>query len=223
VRPTVQKPRGGFLPTLSVRLLFFFFLGSTNAWDLIIVLWKKLFFFHKSLFFSFIAYFLYLHFKCYPLSRFPLWTPPSLTSSHCLYEGAPHPRLPSLAFPYIGALKPSGPRAAPPTDVQKGHPLPHMQPELWVPPCAFFSWWSSPQELWGSGRVTLLLPPRGCNPPQLLQSFLQLLHWGPCTQIEISFPLWPSLALSLFPSTLLRGYSEKISASLLHSRFYPFC
>jgi hypothetical protein len=42
----------------------------------------------------------------------------------------------------------SGPRATPPTDVQQDHPLPHMQPEPWVPPCVLFgSWWSSPQKL----------------------------------------------------------------------------
>ena len=28
---------------------------------------------------------------------------------------------------------PSGPRAAPPTDIQQGHPLPHMLPAPWVP------------------------------------------------------------------------------------------
>jgi hypothetical protein len=39
------------------------------------------------------------------------------------------------------------------TDVQQGHPLPHMQPEALVPPSVFFGWWSSPQELRGWGRL----------------------------------------------------------------------
>jgi hypothetical protein len=46
----------------------------------------------------FIGYFLYLHFKCYLLSRSPLWKPPIPSPSPCLYEGAPpsiHPLLPS--------------------------------------------------------------------------------------------------------------------------------
>ena len=65
--------------------------------------------------------------------------------SPCLYEGAApptHSRPPDLAFPYSGASNTPGPRASPPTDVQQGHPLPHMQPAPWVPPCAFFGWCS---------------------------------------------------------------------------------
>jgi hypothetical protein len=63
-----------------------------------------------------------------------------------------HPHLPALAFPDNGA--PSGPRTSPPINVQQGHhPLPHMGPESWVPPCVLFVCWSSPWELRGEGAV----------------------------------------------------------------------
>jgi hypothetical protein len=41
----------------------------------------------------------------------------------------------------------TGPRASPTTDVRQGHPLLHMNPEPWIPPCKLFGWWSS---LWSS-------------------------------------------------------------------------
>jgi hypothetical protein len=50
--------------------------------------------------------------------------------------------------PKLGHQTHSGPSASPPTDVQQGHPLPHMGPEPWVPPHVLFGWWSSPWELW---------------------------------------------------------------------------
>jgi hypothetical protein len=50
----------------------------------------------------------------------------------------------SRHYPTLGSRNPSGQRATAPTDVQQGHPLPHMQPELWVPLCGFFGCWSSP-------------------------------------------------------------------------------
>ena len=39
-----------------------------------------------------------------------------------------------------------------------------------------------PENSGGSGWLTLLLPPWGCKPPQLLQSLLQLLYQGLCAQ-----------------------------------------
>jgi hypothetical protein len=53
--------------------------------------------------------------------------------------------------PTLGHQTPSGPGATPPTDVQQGHPLPHM-PVPWVPPCVFFGWWFSPWELRDGAR-----------------------------------------------------------------------
>jgi hypothetical protein len=64
---------------------------------------------HTSFFiFIFIGYFLYLYFKCYPLSRFlSLLDTLSHPLSHCFYEGIPpptHPLPPSHPqFPYPGA------------------------------------------------------------------------------------------------------------------------
>jgi hypothetical protein len=58
-----------------------------------------------SLFFT--EYFIYLHFKCYPLSLFPLHKYPIPYPCPCLYEGAPPPThscFLALAFTYTGAL-----------------------------------------------------------------------------------------------------------------------
>jgi hypothetical protein len=72
--------------------------------------------------FFLIRYFIYLHFKCYPLSRFPLPKKSlSRAPSSCFYEGAPHPLthscLPALTFPYTGTSSLHG---------TKGHPLLHI-------------------------------------------------------------------------------------------------
>lgn len=55
------------------------------------------FFILKTYLFIFIGCFIYLHFKCYHPSRFPLHKPPIPCPSPCLYEGAPpsiHPLRP---------------------------------------------------------------------------------------------------------------------------------
>ena len=66
------------------------------------------------------------------LSTNSLSIPPPL----CLYEGAPHPPThiptsasPSKHFPMLGNLDFTGPRASPPIDARKGHPLVQMQLE----------------------------------------------------------------------------------------------
>ena len=58
------------------------------------------------LIFFLIGYFLYLHFKCFLLSRSPLWKPPIPSALPLLYEGAPsliHSCPPALEFSYTGA------------------------------------------------------------------------------------------------------------------------
>jgi hypothetical protein len=79
--------------------------------------------------------------------------------SPCLYEGAPLPTHPLLlscpGIPLHWGIEP--PQA-------QGPLLPLMSNKnilchIWVLPCVFFGWWSSSQELWGSGWLTLLLPP----------------------------------------------------------------
>ena len=54
------------------------------------IIWHCFLFLSFFFFFSFflIGYFLYLHFKCFSLSRSPLWEPLSYASS--LYKGVPH-------------------------------------------------------------------------------------------------------------------------------------
>jgi hypothetical protein len=51
-------------------------------------------------------WYIYLHFKCYPFSRSPLWNPLSYPLSSCLYKGIPPPThscLRTLASSYTGA------------------------------------------------------------------------------------------------------------------------
>jgi hypothetical protein len=97
------------------------------------------------------------------LFTFQLFSPFQVSTSEtpypilptCLYEGAPPPiHLPTPIFlpwhsPTLGHQTPLGPRTTPPSDIQQGHPLTHMQLESWDTPCVHFGWWSSPQELRG--------------------------------------------------------------------------
>ena len=55
-----------------------------------------------------------------------------------LLTNPPTPAFPSWHSPILGYQPFSDPRASPPFDVQKGHPLLHMQLEPWVPPCVLF-------------------------------------------------------------------------------------
>ena len=50
----------------------------------------------------------------------------------------------------------------------------YMWPGPWVTPCILFGWWFRSSK--GSEQLTLLLPPWGCKPPQILQCSPQLLH-----------------------------------------------
>jgi hypothetical protein len=115
------------------------------------------------LYIFFIGYFLHLHFKCFPLSRSPLQKPPYAipsppASMRVLYYPPTTPIFPPWHSPTLGHQTPSDPRAFPLTDVQRGHPLPHMRPEPWVLPCVFFGWWSSTWELLGVWPVETVAP-----------------------------------------------------------------
>ena len=75
--------------------------------------------------FFFIGYFLYLHFKCYPLSWFPLQKPPipcplTLLTNPLLLPG------PAIPLYWVGHMIFTRPRASPPIDGQLGHPLLHI-------------------------------------------------------------------------------------------------
>jgi hypothetical protein len=100
----------------------------------------KFFFFIPKVFL--IKYFLYLHFKCYPLPGFlppiPLFHPPPPA------HPPNHSHFSALAFPWHRAF--TRPRASPPIDVREDHPLLHMWMEPWVPPCVLLGWWFSPRE-----------------------------------------------------------------------------
>ena len=119
-------------------------------------------------FLFFIRYFLYLHFKCYPLSWFPLWKPPT-PSLLPLLTKPPTPASWPWHSPTLGHWAFTGPRASPPIDDRLGHSLLHMQLEPWVPPRVLFGWWF--RELWEYWLVHIV-PPWSCKPLQFLGSFL---------------------------------------------------
>jgi hypothetical protein len=72
--------------------------------------------------FIFIRYFLYLHFKCYSLSLFPLWKP-LIPSPFTLLTNSPTPASWPWHSPILGHRTFTGPRASPPIDDQLGHLL----------------------------------------------------------------------------------------------------
>ena len=72
-------------------------------------------------------------FKCIPFPRFP--SPLPLLLWGCSPTHPPTPTSLPWYSPTLRHQAFTGPRASPPTYVQKGHPLLHMQLELWVPPC----------------------------------------------------------------------------------------
>jgi hypothetical protein len=125
--------------------------------------------FHLTLeFILFIGYFLYWHFKSYPLSRFaPSRKPPTPSSLPLLLWGcsSTHPPTPTflpsipLARDIYGAF--IGTRPSPPIDAWQGHPLLHMQLE----PCVLLGCWLSPWELWEVWLVDIVFLPMGLQTP----------------------------------------------------------
>ena len=96
----------------------------------------------------FTIYFLYLHFKCYSLSWFPLQIAPIPSPFPLLTNPSTATSL-SWHSPTLGYQAFSGIRASPPTDNRLGHLLLHMQLEPWVLPCVLFDWWFHLWELSG--------------------------------------------------------------------------
>jgi hypothetical protein len=81
-----------------------------------------------------------------------------------------------------------------------------------------------PRNSEGSGLWTLLLPPWGCIPPQLLQSHPQLLHGGPLSSVQwlaLSFLLCicKALAEPLRRQPYQGSISKHFLASTIVSRF----
>jgi hypothetical protein len=115
-----------------------------------------------SFFFSLLLDIFFIYISNTPFPGLPSGNPypsPPPTVSMKVLAHPPTPAFPLWHSPTLELRNPSGPRAAPPTDVQQGHLLPHMQPVPWVLPCVFFGCWSNPWELGvgGSGLLTLLL------------------------------------------------------------------
>jgi hypothetical protein len=114
--------------------------------------------------FFLIGYFLYLHFKCYPLSWFSLQNP-STPSPLPLLTNPPTPTSWPWHSPTLELRAFTGPRASPPIDDRLGHLLLLMQLEPWVPPCMLFGWWFSPKELRGYWLVHIVVLPMGLQTP----------------------------------------------------------
>jgi hypothetical protein len=144
----------------------------------------------RGIFFEYflIGYFLYLHFKWYPLYQPPLPSTypitPSPASWGCYLTHPPTPTSPPWHSPTLGHWAFIGPRAAPPIDAQQGHPLLHMRLEPWVPPCVLLGWWFSPWELRGGGFVGwYCCSSYGvANPFSSFSPFSNSSHWGPHAQ-----------------------------------------
>jgi hypothetical protein len=133
---------------------------------------------------AFIGYFIYLHFKCFPLSRSPLWKCPIPSPSPCFYEGAP-PHIPPLLstcpdIPLHWGIEPSQ---------DQGPPLPlmsnkavlcricgqsHGSLHVYYLVCGPVPGSSGRGGVRGSDLLTLLLLSWDGKLPQLLQSLLQL-------------------------------------------------
>jgi hypothetical protein len=133
--------------------------------------------FFSFLFFSFLfldVFFIYIS-NVIPFSGLPSGNP-SPPASMRLLPNPPAPTFLPWHSPILVHQTPSGPRASPPTDVYQSHPLPHMYSLVGGPVLR--------STRWGGGfcPVDTVAPPWGCKPPPLLQSFLQLLHWGPRAQ-----------------------------------------
>jgi hypothetical protein len=116
---------------------------------------------HQYSSFFFIGYFVYLHFKFYPLSQFTLQKPtvPSFLSLllwGCSPTNQPTPASPPWHSFTLGYQTFTEPRASSLIYAQQGHPLLHTCLELWVTTCVLFSWWFSLWELYGSGWLIWL-------------------------------------------------------------------
>jgi hypothetical protein len=106
-----------------------------------------------------LGYFCYLHFKCFPLSRSPLWNlpislPHSLTSMRVL----PHPPIPFL--PSWEALNPQAQGTFLPLMSNKAISSTYVASTMGAP-FVFSGWWSSPWELQRVSPVDPLAPSKG--------------------------------------------------------------
>jgi hypothetical protein len=132
------------------------------SWNTVFFLRLIFLFLFLFLLFFFIGYFFIYISNVIPFPGFPekpLSYPSSSVSVRVLLHPPTNSIFPALAFTYNGHPAFTGPRASPSTDAQQGHPLLHMQPKLWVPPCVLFSWCFSSWELSGVWLVNIIVLP----------------------------------------------------------------
>jgi hypothetical protein len=147
-------------------------------------------FLYKRCFSFFLGYYIYLHFKCYPFSWFPLWEPPSYYPPFsCFYKSAPlstHPLLPPCpGIPLHWGIESSWDQG------------PLLSLMIFKAILCYICGWSPgtlhlyslvgalvPGSSGGSGCLIFLFFLSGCKTLLLLQSFLLLLHWGPHVQFN---------------------------------------
>ena len=118
----------------------------------------------------FIGYFMYLHFKCYPLSRIPLQICPILFPHPillwvCYPTHLPTPTSLTCHFPTLGNQAFMETRAFSHIDARQWHHLLHMQLEQCVPPHVSFAGWFCPWELWGVCLIFIVVLPKGLQTP----------------------------------------------------------
>jgi hypothetical protein len=180
----------------------------------------------------FIGYFIYLHFKCYPLSRFfpqaPCPNPFLLLLWGCT------PTYPSTSAslpshsPILGHWAFIGPRASSPFDAQQDYHLLHMWLEPWVPPCVLLGRWVRPWELW---LVDIVVLPMGLqtpsapsvlslNPP--LGTRWSVQWWAASIHLCICHALAESLRRQLYQALVSMYFLAPTIVSALRARaFYP--
>jgi hypothetical protein len=148
---TASSPARGLSVHSSIHCNFLFY----NSWLL------------HFLFFLFDVLFIYIS-NVTPFPSFPSGN----SLSHLPSPSPIHPSTlssPPWYSPTLGHRAFTGPRVSPPIYVQQGHPLLHMWPEPWVPPCVLFVGGSVPGSSGESGWLILLFLLWGCKP---LQHFL---------------------------------------------------
>jgi hypothetical protein len=166
-----------------------------------------------------IGYFLYLHFKCYPLSWFPplptLSPPPTPASMRVFLHPPTHSHLPALKFPIHWGIMPS---------LDQGLLLLLMPDKAKL--CYICGWRHGSLHVYSlvgglvlessgeSGWLILLFFLWGCKLLHLLQSFLQLLHCGP--RAQSNGWLWASTSVVV---RLWQGLSGDSYIQLLSSSF----
>jgi len=121
--------------------------------------------------FIFLGYFMYLHFKNYPISpsHIPL---PLLLWGHS-HSHPPTPTATHWHYPKLGKQVFTRPRTIPPIDSGECHPLPHMWLESWVPPCILMFGGLVPGCSGGIGLVEIIVLPMVLQTPPATSVFSQ--------------------------------------------------